>query len=103
MARHAAHASNNLIAEVRAKTARAPRARPSRRQGAPVLYGHGADPQPPDAARTEFSAGCATSAPNAVLTLDSQQGSACAAKASRSPDPAHDHARRPDHRRRGER
>lgn len=71
MAKTAAHASNNLTAEVRTKTGKGA-SRQARRDGLvpAVLYGHGADPQHLTLPAHEFSAVLRNFGTNAVLTLD---------------------------------
>jgi large subunit ribosomal protein L25 len=71
MAKTAAHASNNLTAEVRTKTGKGA-SRQARRDGKvpAVLYGHGADPQHLTLPAREFSAVLRNFGTNAVLTLD---------------------------------
>ncbi|MEU0494620.1 50S ribosomal protein L25/general stress protein Ctc [Mycobacterium sp. NPDC006124] len=71
MAKTAAHASNNLTAEVRTKTGKGA-SRQARRDGKvpAVLYGHGADPQHLTLPAREFAAVLRNFGTNAVLTLD---------------------------------
>ena len=71
MAKTAAHAANNLTAEVREKTGKGA-SRQARRDGKvpAVLYGHGADPQHLTLPAREFAAVLRHSGTNAVLTLD---------------------------------
>jgi large subunit ribosomal protein L25 len=71
MAKTAAHATNNLTAEVRAKTGKGA-SRQARRDGKvpAVLYGHGADPQHLALPAREFAAVLRNFGTNAVLTLD---------------------------------
>jgi large subunit ribosomal protein L25 len=71
MAKTAAHATNNLTAEVRTKTGKGA-SRQARRDGRvpAVLYGHGADPQHLTLPAREFSAVLRNFGTNAVLTLD---------------------------------
>jgi large subunit ribosomal protein L25 len=71
MAKTAAHAENNLIAEVRTKTGKGA-SRQARRDGKvpAVLYGHGSDPQHLTLPAREFSAVLRNFGTNAVLTLD---------------------------------
>ena len=71
MAKTAAHAENNLTAEVRTKTGKGA-SRQARRDGKvpAVLYGHGADPQHLTLPAREFSAVLRNFGTNAVLTLD---------------------------------
>src|ERR1700712_4630678 len=71
MATTAAHATNNLTAEVRTKTGKGA-SRQARRDGKvpAVLYGHGADPQHLTLPAREFSAVLRNFGTNAVLTLD---------------------------------
>jgi large subunit ribosomal protein L25 len=71
MAKTAAHASNNLTAELRAKTGKGA-SRQARRDGKvpAVLYGHGADPQHLTLPAREFAAVLRNFGTNAVLTLD---------------------------------
>jgi large subunit ribosomal protein L25 len=71
MAKTAAHASNNLTAEVRDKTGKGA-SRQARRDGKvpAVLYGHGADPQHLTLPAREFAAVLRNFGTNAVLTLD---------------------------------
>jgi large subunit ribosomal protein L25 len=71
MAKTAAHATNNLTAEVRAKTGKGA-SRQARRDGKvpAVLYGHGADPQHLTLPAREFAAVLRNFGTNAVLTLD---------------------------------
>jgi large subunit ribosomal protein L25 len=71
MAKTAAHATNNLTAEVRTKTGKGA-SRQARRDGKvpAVLYGHGADPQHLTLPAREFSAVLRNFGTNAVLTLD---------------------------------
>ncbi|MBJ7341505.1 50S ribosomal protein L25/general stress protein Ctc [Mycolicibacterium sp.] len=71
MAKTAAHAENNLTAEVRTKTGKGA-SRQARRDGKvpAVLYGHGADPQHLTLPAREFAAVLRNFGTNAVLTLD---------------------------------
>jgi large subunit ribosomal protein L25 len=71
MAKTPAHATNNLTAEVRAKTGKGA-SRQARRDGKvpAVLYGHGTDPQHLTLPAREFAAVLRNSGTNAVLTLD---------------------------------
>ena len=71
MAKSAAHASNNLTAEVRTKTGKGA-SRQARRDGKvpAVLYGHGTDPQHLTLPAHEFAAVLRNFGTNAVLTLD---------------------------------
>jgi large subunit ribosomal protein L25 len=71
MAKTAAHAENNLTAEVRSKTGKGA-SRQARRDGKvpAVLYGHGADPQHLVLPAREFAAVLRNFGTNAVLTLD---------------------------------
>ncbi len=71
MAKTAAHATNNLTAEVRAKTGKGA-SRQARREGKvpAVLYGHGSDPQHLTLPAREFAAVLRNFGTNAVLTLD---------------------------------
>ena len=71
MAKTAAHASNNLTAEIRTKTGTGA-SRQARRDGTvpAVLYGHGADPQHLTLPAREFAAVLRNFGTNAVLTLD---------------------------------
>ena len=71
MAKTTAHASNNLTAEVRAKTGKGA-SRQARRDGKvpAVLYGHGSDPQHLTLPAREFAAVLRNFGTNAVLTLD---------------------------------
>jgi large subunit ribosomal protein L25 len=71
MAKTPAHATNNLTAEVRAKTGKGA-SRQARRDGKvpAVLYGHGTDPQHLTLPAHEFAAVLRNSGTNAVLTLD---------------------------------
>jgi large subunit ribosomal protein L25 len=71
MAKTAAHAENNLTAEVRAKTGKGA-SRQARRDGKvpAVLYGHGTDPQHLTLPAREFAAVLRNFGTNAVLTLD---------------------------------
>ncbi len=71
MAKTAAHASNNLTAEVRSRTGKGA-SRQARRDGKvpAVLYGHGTDPQHLTLPAREFAAVLRNFGTNAVLTLD---------------------------------
>ncbi len=71
MAKTPAHATNNLTAEVRAKTGKGA-SRQARRDGKvpAVLYGHGTDPQHLTLPAHEFAAVLRNFGTNAVLTLD---------------------------------
>lgn len=71
MAKTAAHAENNLTAEVRTKTGKGA-SRQARRDGKvpAVLYGHGADPRHLTLPAREFAAVLRNFGTNAVLTLD---------------------------------
>jgi large subunit ribosomal protein L25 len=71
MAKTAAHAENNLTAEVRTKTGKGA-SRQARRDGKvpAVLYGHGTDPQHLTLPAREFAAVLRNFGTNAVLTLD---------------------------------
>lgn len=71
MAKTAAHAENNLTAEVREKTGKGA-SRQARRDGKvpAVLYGHGTDPQHLTLPAREFAAVLRNFGTNAVLTLD---------------------------------
>jgi large subunit ribosomal protein L25 len=71
MAKTAAHAENNLTAEVRSKTGKGA-SRQARREGKvpAVLYGHGTDPQHLTLPAREFAAVLRNFGTNAVLTLD---------------------------------
>ena len=71
MAKTAAHATNNLTAEVRTKTGKGA-SRQARRDGKvpAVLYGHGAEPQHLTLPAHEFAAVLRNFGTNAVLTLD---------------------------------
>jgi large subunit ribosomal protein L25 len=71
MAKTAAHAENNLTAEIRTKTGKGA-SRQARRDGKvpAVLYGHGADPQHLTLPAREFAAVLRNFGTNAVLTLD---------------------------------
>jgi large subunit ribosomal protein L25 len=71
MAKTAAHAANNLTAEVRTKTGKGA-SRQARRDGKvpAVLYGHGTDPQHLTIPAREFAAVLRNFGTNAVLTLD---------------------------------
>jgi large subunit ribosomal protein L25 len=71
MAKSAAHAENNLTAEVRTKTGKGA-SRQARRDGKvpAVLYGHGTDPQHLTLPAREFAAVLRNFGTNAVLTLD---------------------------------
>ena len=102
MAKTAAHASNNLTAEVRTKTGKGA-SRQARRDGkvAAVLYGHGADPQhltifPPANPRPC----CVTSAPTRCSPWTSAARELLALPKAIEIDPIRRNipARRPDHR-----